>query len=492
MISNEQFTFIHVHKTGGRSLNSVITQCIAGSETVGYHYPHALVPATRRHLPIVGVVRNPWDWYVSWYAFNRRLGLRNPLFVVVSDGGKADFKTTVRNLLFFGAASAESCAYRSALAAILPEEFGGDRGAGLTRACVESCKDPERGYYSWLFERMLGGAEPTRLHIARFENLHADFIAIMRRLSVDEADALDATLRTAEKKNTSNHSHYSQYYDAELRELVGERERGLIDAYGYVFEDAAGVAEPVPLPAFYSYDVGFRKLLNRERNFLLLRAGFEIAPLRQKVAEISDQEWAASGREKQFHAHRHTQSIILASDNFKHLPPTWFPAFSRFESVLQPVLNVIAGFYGGDGAVLRVLLVRLSGGEAIDPHVDEGMSLLHCHRIHVPIITHPEVSFCVGGEKRHLAAGEIWEINNATVHYVENFSAHDRVHLIVDWAPAATLQHRERIAGVAAKSPGPSLPPPPFSSPSPSAPARNDPCPCGSGQRFKHCHGKLA
>jgi preprotein translocase subunit SecA len=23
-------------------------------------------------------------------------------------------------------------------------------------------------------------------------------------------------------------------------------------------------------------------------------------------------------------------------------------------------------------------------------------------------------------------------------------------------------------------------------------PGRNDPCPCGSGQKFKHCHGRLA
>ncbi|MFP4239466.1 MAG: SEC-C metal-binding domain-containing protein, partial [Rhodosalinus sp.] len=22
-------------------------------------------------------------------------------------------------------------------------------------------------------------------------------------------------------------------------------------------------------------------------------------------------------------------------------------------------------------------------------------------------------------------------------------------------------------------------------------PGRNDPCPCGSGKKFKHCHGKL-
>ncbi|MEO0930273.1 MAG: SEC-C metal-binding domain-containing protein [Pseudomonadota bacterium] len=23
-------------------------------------------------------------------------------------------------------------------------------------------------------------------------------------------------------------------------------------------------------------------------------------------------------------------------------------------------------------------------------------------------------------------------------------------------------------------------------------PGRNDPCPCGSGKKFKHCHGRLA
>src|SRR3546814_20748247 len=102
MISNEQFTFIHVHKTGGRSLNSVITQCIPGSEVVGYHYPYAMLPAGRQPLPVVGVVRNPWDWYVSWYAFNRKLAIRNPLFIVVSDVGTATFKSPNRNLVNLG------------------------------------------------------------------------------------------------------------------------------------------------------------------------------------------------------------------------------------------------------------------------------------------------------------------------------------------------------------------------------------------------------
>lgn len=484
MITNDQFTFIHVHKTGGRSLNSVITQCIPGSQMVGYHYPYALLPDRQRHLPVVGVVRNPWDWYVSWYAFNRKMGLRNPLFVVVSDGGKADFKTTVKQLANLGDDSAQSRAYRAALAAVLPEEFGTDRGAGLTRACIEGLNDPNRGYYSWLFDRMLGGTESPRLHVAKFENLQPDFINIMRRLGVAESAALEAALQTTEKKNSSSHSHYSHYYDAELRDLIAERERGLIETYGYSFEAVESIDDPVALPKFYSFDVGFRKLLDQSRNFLLLRSDLDIEPLRRKVEQISEQEWDGSGREQKFRVHRNTQSLILATDNFKHVPPTYSPLFDRFKDEVQPVLDSIASYYGGKGIVLRVLLVKLTEGEVIDPHFDEGMSLMHSHRVHIPIITNDQVKFCVGGEKRHLAAGEIWEINNATVHYVENFSNHARVHMIVDWAPAETLTHRERIAGIVKESP--SLPPskPPVS--------RNDPCPCGSGQRYKNCHGKLA
>lgn len=486
MITNDQFTFIHVHKTGGRSLNSVIAQCIPGSQMVGYHYPHALLPSERQHLPVIGVVRNPWDWYVSWYAFNRKMGMRNPLFIVVSDGGKADFKTTIRQLVTLGDDSNESRENRAALAAVLPAEFGTDRGAGLTSACIDGFHEPQRGYYSWLLERMLGNAQSPHLHVAKFENLQPDFIDIMRRLGVAESAALEAALQATEKKNSSSHSHYSHYYDAALRELIAERERDMIDTYGYAFETKDEAGDVVPLPSFYSYDVGFRKLLNRSRNFLLLRSDIDITPLRQKVEQLSQQEWDGSGREQKFRVHRHTASLILATDNFKHLPPTYSPLFERFRDELQPVLDAINSFYGGKGTFLRVLLVKLTHGEVIDPHFDEGISLLQSHRVHVPIITHDQVLFCVGGEKRHLAAGEIWEINNATVHYVENFSNHDRVHLIVDWAPAETLLHRERIAGIEKEKP--KLPP----IPSPPTVSRNDPCPCGSGQRYKNCHGKLS
>jgi len=81
-----------------------------------------------------------------------------------------------------------------------------------------------------------------------------------------------------------------------------------------------------------------------------------------------------------------------------------------------------------------------------------------------------------------MKAGEIWEINNATVHGVENNSEDSRIHLIIDWVPNSTVralqkgtleQHRQSISkGQKTR--------------------RDDPCPCGSNLKYRHCHGVFA
>ena len=77
MIVTDRFVFIHLHKTGGQSINDAIASCIPGSRMVGYHFPCADIPAEASDLPVVGIVRNPWDWYVSWYAFNNGPRMRS-------------------------------------------------------------------------------------------------------------------------------------------------------------------------------------------------------------------------------------------------------------------------------------------------------------------------------------------------------------------------------------------------------------------------------
>jgi tetratricopeptide (TPR) repeat protein len=438
MIVTDRFVFVHMHKTGGQTINRLITECIADHSVVGYHYPIAELPDEASHLPIVGIVRNPWDWYVSWYAFNRRAGIRNPLYHVVAEGGTADFRTTVTGLVELGSDTPRSRAHRQRLLELLPDTLDGNRGAGLTRSCMPELAASGRGYLTWLFERMLGGDHAGGLHVGRFENLQDDFLAILGALDVPEAGAIGARFERSGRRNVSRHSHYSHYYDDALRDLVAERERTLIERYGYHFEarKPAGAAYDFPPAASADSRQDFRKLLGRGRSFLRLNDRIDVDALRRKVGQLPAERWAESDRNRIFKVHSHTQSLALVHfEDYKYETPEYRDLYAEFRDEIGPIVDYVADYYQDNGFVVRALLAKLAAGGEIPRHTDAGYSLMNCHRVHLPIITNGGVEFFVGGESVHMRAGELWEINNATMHGVENRGGDDRVHLIIDWMP---------------------------------------------------------
>ena len=123
----------------------------------------------------------------------------------------------------------------------------------------------------------------------------------------------------------------------------------------------------------------------------------------------------------------------------RHTNPTEWPRWADFKPVIEPVLEQIRSANPSppdaaeEGYFIRMILARLSPHGWISGHTDQGNTLAKSHRNHLPIITNRGVEFEVGEDVRHLAAGEIWEINNRDYHAVRNTSDHARVHLIVDY-----------------------------------------------------------
>ncbi|MCH8073339.1 MAG: tetratricopeptide repeat protein [Proteobacteria bacterium] len=446
MIITERFVFIHLHKTGGQTLNDIITRCIPDNRVIGYHYPRSEIPADSADLPVVGLVRNPWDWYVSWYAFNRRPKISNQLFNVVSDSGQGTFKSTITNLINLGSDSSASKLYRDDLIRLLPDSLAGNRAAGLTKGSIRDFSSNETGYYSWLTDRMLGNANDDQTFIGRFENLQDDFLAIMLKLSVEETEALRTDLDKRERKNVSRHSHYSHYYDDELQDLVARKEQRLIERYDYGFESIKppGVAYEFPADLYTGANRGFRKLLGRESNYLQLHHDFDVGALRNKIEQIPAAKWLESGREKLFAVHKDTQSLILVLfEDFKHEKPDYLEPYFDLQNELRPLVDYVASYYQNNGFIVRLLLAKLLAGGKIPHHTDAGFSLLNCHRVHIPIITNDQVIFAVGGEEINMQVGEFWEINNGVDHAVENRSNEDRIHIIIDWMPNYAGQSQE-------------------------------------------------
>ncbi len=441
MIVTERFIFVHMHKTGGQTINKVISRCISDHRIIGYHYPHSTRPQQYAHLPIVGFARNPWDWYVSWYAFNRRPGSRNALFAVCSDGGKANFKTTITNLVNLGDDSSRSQRYHVALVSILPTSIVGNRGLGLTKACMTGFSDNDTAYCSWMFQRMLGVADEEQVHIGKCENLDEDFIGILNHLGVKQASRIEHALSRTQHINSSSHSHYSHYYDDELRDLIAHKDRYLIDRFDYTFEKEPANNTIIEMPDTGTIDGSFKKLNDDTQHFLPLRDDFDVKPLVDALNQVPAEQWTQSDRENQYKVHSQTQSLLLVhDDDMRHRDPTYHHLYEHFSNELSPLLDMISSFYGNDGYFIRMLFARLSAGRTIMPHIDFTFSLLHCHRIHVPIVTNSEVFIYVGGEPRNMKIGEVCEINNATVHSVANNSDESRTHLIIDWAPNSIVR----------------------------------------------------
>lgn len=156
---------------------------------------------------------------------------------------------------------------------------------------------------------------------------------------------------------------------------------------------------------------------------------------------LGDEIWSEYvKRQERFRPHRQTESIpLLYDEDMRHREPTAWPRLRQMEGLLAPIQHLIReanADVAGDtahGYFVRAILARLVAGGTINPHRDHGESLLRSHRYHYVITTNPQVHFGVGTELRHLAAGELWEINNRLLHGVQNLGGEGRVHLIIDY-----------------------------------------------------------
>jgi hypothetical protein len=80
-----------------------------------------------------------------------------------------------------------------------------------------------------------------------------------------------------------------------------------------------------------------------------------------------------------------------------------------------------------------VRLLALQPGGVIQRHRDEGVSFqMGMIRLHVPIVTHPEVLFLIDEQPCVWRPGELWYGDFSREHYVENKSSIVRVHLVID------------------------------------------------------------
>ena len=226
MIATSRFVHLHLHKSGGTFVNECLLRFFPDARQLGYHLPRSRLPPELATLPLLGFVRNPWSYYVSWFEFQSRRPQPNALFRRMSADGTLDFNATVRNLVRLG----DSELLDDVLAQ-LPAAYT-NHGLNLPAFALAPIRGSGLGFYSYLYDYMYGGAD-GRLEIGRQENLRADLLAFLQRTAVALPPGLREFVTGAGARNASAHGDFRDYYDPRTKALVGERERAVIERHGY-------------------------------------------------------------------------------------------------------------------------------------------------------------------------------------------------------------------------------------------------------------------
>src|SRR5678815_660190 len=99
MLVTDKFVFVHLPRSGGTFTSELIKRFFPSAHEIGYHLPRTLLPVEYSHLPVLGAVRNPWDFYVSWYYHVWPRDASTALISWVTENGAVGFSGAIRNAL---------------------------------------------------------------------------------------------------------------------------------------------------------------------------------------------------------------------------------------------------------------------------------------------------------------------------------------------------------------------------------------------------------
>lgn len=170
-----------------------------------------------------------------------------------------------------------------------------------------------------------------------------------------------------------------------------------------------------------------------------------IGPLLEALRTVDPALWdAEEAMRKVMTGTRPTRAIYIWYTNALYMPhdrPIEQDDVSRragwdwFSPTVLPIVEELQALYAPGSVVISCQIALLPPGGHITRHQDTAPLLRASHRIHVPLITWPEVTFFIDDAPHVFEAGHAFELNNQRYHEVRHGGTEDRYHLIIDLLP---------------------------------------------------------
>lgn len=166
--------------------------------------------------------------------------------------------------------------------------------------------------------------------------------------------------------------------------------------------------------------------------FYRLPLRFDVERLRAEVAAIPQQAWVRHPNELKGNSAVRLISVAGGENDDVN---------GRMQATAHlqqsPYIRQILASFGVVWS--RSRLLRLAPEATVPEHADINYHWFTRVRLHIPIVTRPEVRFFCGDQVVHMAAGESWVFDNWRSHRVENFAPDERIHLVADTSGSAAF-----------------------------------------------------
>ena len=163
-----------------------------------------------------------------------------------------------------------------------------------------------------------------------------------------------------------------------------------------------------------------------DRPFIRLPYSFDAARIRAEMEALPSEAWRPHPQQ-----HDGNTAVLLVSTNGSPTDDSIGGPQEPTRWLMQmPYLAQVVASFGVP--VGRTRLMRIEPGGHAQPHYDTHLYWKDRVRIHVPIVTTPEVTFIAGDARTHMGAGETWIFDTMRIHDVINSSTDYRVHLVLD------------------------------------------------------------
>ncbi|MHC8392129.1 aspartyl/asparaginyl beta-hydroxylase domain-containing protein [Pseudomonas sp. LB3P93] len=173
--------------------------------------------------------------------------------------------------------------------------------------------------------------------------------------------------------------------------------------------------------------------------FARLPVTVDLPLLLQALAAIDEDAWHAHFNSDYYAGDWSGVALVSAADALTELSP------GRGEPLLRaPWLRDLRWQQGLRDLPLEIVsarLLRLGPGGQIHEHRDYDLGGPDADlRLHIPLLSPPQVDFMLDGQRMPMAAGECWFLDLSRPHRVDNRDTQARVHLVLDCRPGVWLE----------------------------------------------------